>query len=114
MTRLAVFDCDGTLVDSQVNICRAMEACFVAHRLEPPTREDIRRIVGLSLVPAIAQLLPLLAAAASPSKAVSTAAAAEVGWKRNTATATTKHQRIDAYKTSSENTSCGFISVQEG
>ncbi len=63
MTRLAVFDCDGTLVDSQANICRAMEACFVQHRLEPPTREDIRRIVGLSLVPAIAQLLPQAEAA---------------------------------------------------
>lgn len=58
MTRLAVFDCDGTLVDSQANICRAMEACFAEHRLEPPTRGSIRRIVGLSLVPAIAQLLP--------------------------------------------------------
>jgi phosphoglycolate phosphatase len=58
MTRLAVFDCDGTLVDSQANICRAMEACFVEHRLEPPSRDAIRRIVGLSLVPAIAQLLP--------------------------------------------------------
>lgn len=56
--RLAVFDCDGTLVDSQANICRAMEACFVAHRLEPPAQADIRRIVGLSLVPAIARLLP--------------------------------------------------------
>jgi len=56
--RLAVFDCDGTLVDSQVNICRAMEATFDAHRLAPPGRSDIRRIVGLSLVPAIAQLLP--------------------------------------------------------
>ncbi len=63
MIRLAVFDCDGTLVDSQANICRAMEACFVAHRLEPPTREDIRRIVGLSLVPAIARLLPQAEAA---------------------------------------------------
>ena len=63
MTRLAVFDCDGTLVDSQANICRAMEACFVQHRLEPPTRADIRRIVGLSLVPAIAQLLPQAEAA---------------------------------------------------
>ena len=29
MTRLAVFDCDGTLVDSQANICRAMEEAFV-------------------------------------------------------------------------------------
>ncbi len=58
MTRLAVFDCDGTLVDSQANICRAMEACFVAHHLDPPGRDAIRRIVGLSLVPAIAELLP--------------------------------------------------------
>jgi len=58
MNRLALFDCDGTLVDSQVNICRAMEECFSLARLDPPPREAIRRIVGLSLVPAIAQLLP--------------------------------------------------------
>ncbi|RYY36814.1 MAG: HAD family hydrolase [Sphingomonadales bacterium] len=58
MTRLAVFDCDGTLVDSQANICRAMEACFASARLDPPSRADIRRIVGLSLVPAIALLHP--------------------------------------------------------
>lgn len=58
MNRLAVFDCDGTLVDSQANICRAMEACFIAHRLDPPDPARVRRIVGLSLVPAIAQLLP--------------------------------------------------------
>jgi phosphoglycolate phosphatase len=58
MNRLALFDCDGTLVDSQVNICRAMEECFATSRLDPPPREAIRRIVGLSLVPAIAQLLP--------------------------------------------------------
>lgn len=58
MNRLAVFDCDGTLADSQANICRAMEACFDAARLQPPTRQDIRRIVGLSLVPAIAILHP--------------------------------------------------------
>lgn len=58
MNRLAVFDCDGTLVDSQANICRAMEACFAQHRLDPPGRDAIRRIVGLSLVPAIAALLP--------------------------------------------------------
>ena len=58
MNRLALFDCDGTLVDSQINICRAMEECFAVSRLDPPPREAIRRIVGLSLVPAIAQLLP--------------------------------------------------------
>ncbi|WNO54543.1 HAD-IA family hydrolase [Stakelama saccharophila] len=56
--RLALFDCDGTLVDSQANICLAMEEAFSAHRLDPPTREAIRRIVGLSLVEAAAQLLP--------------------------------------------------------
>jgi phosphoglycolate phosphatase len=58
MNRLAVFDCDGTLVDSQANICRAMEECFTASRLDPPGRDAIRRIVGLSLVPAIALLHP--------------------------------------------------------
>ena len=58
MTRLAVFDCDGTLVDSQANICRAMEEAFAAARLAPPMRRDIRRIVGLSLVEAVTALLP--------------------------------------------------------
>ena len=33
--RLALFDCDGTLVDSQHNICAAMEACFAAAGLAP-------------------------------------------------------------------------------
>lgn len=56
--RLAVFDCDGTLVDSQANICRAMEAAFAGAELPPPPRAAIRRIVGLSLVEAVAALLP--------------------------------------------------------
>ncbi len=58
MNRLAIFDCDGTLVDSQSSICLAMEHCFAGQKLEPPGRETIRRIVGLSLVEAVAQLLP--------------------------------------------------------
>ncbi|MFZ3484554.1 HAD-IA family hydrolase [Sphingomonas sp. 3-13AW] len=58
MTRLAVFDCDGTLVDSQANICRAMELAFVSAQLMPPDRSAIRRIVGLSLVEAVARLAP--------------------------------------------------------
>ena len=58
MTRLAVFDCDGTLVDSQANICRAMEEAFVNAGFVAPTRAAIRRIVGLSLVEAVAALLP--------------------------------------------------------
>ncbi len=58
MNRLALFDCDGTLVDSQANICRAMEDAFGHHRLDPPDRHAIRRIVGLSLVEAMAVLAP--------------------------------------------------------
>ncbi|MGB3738817.1 MAG: HAD-IA family hydrolase [Pontixanthobacter sp.] len=56
--RLAVFDCDGTLVDGQVSICEAMEAGFAAADLPPPDRHDIRRIVGLSLPQAVAILAP--------------------------------------------------------
>lgn len=56
--RLAVFDCDGTLVDSQANICIAMEQSFAAHGLAAPDRAAIRRIVGLSLTEAMAALLP--------------------------------------------------------
>lgn len=58
MIRLAVFDCDGTLVDSQANICRAMAAAFVSARLPEPDPRDVRRIVGLSLVEAVARLAP--------------------------------------------------------
>ncbi|MBB3694266.1 HAD-IA family hydrolase [Sphingomonas sp. BK580] len=61
--RLAVFDCDGTLVDSQANICRAMEAAFAGHGLPAPARESIRGIVGLSLVEAMAVLAPAAGAA---------------------------------------------------
>lgn len=58
MTRLAIFDCDGTLVDSQHNICLAMEHCFQRGGLIPPEREAIRRIVGLSLLEAVCALAP--------------------------------------------------------
>ena len=58
MNRLAVFDCDGTLVDGQHNICLAMEACFAAAGLEPPTRERTRSVVGLSLPDAMRAILP--------------------------------------------------------
>ncbi len=58
MNRLALFDCDGTLVDSQANICRAMEEAFLHARLDVPDRAAIRRIVGLSLVEAVAGLIP--------------------------------------------------------
>ena len=56
--RLAVFDCDGTLVDGQASICEAMEIAFTAAKLTAPDRHDIRRIVGLSLPQALRHLAP--------------------------------------------------------
>jgi phosphoglycolate phosphatase len=58
LNRLALFDCDGTLVDSQHNIRRALENCFAGFGVEPPPAEQTRRVVGLSLVEAMAALLP--------------------------------------------------------
>jgi len=56
--RLAVFDCDGTLVDGQADVCAAMEAAFAAAGLAPPPRSATRRIVGLSLPEAMRRLHP--------------------------------------------------------
>jgi phosphoglycolate phosphatase len=56
--RLAVFDCDGTLVDSQANIVAAMAHCFAVHGLPDPDPVAVRRIVGLSLIEAMQALLP--------------------------------------------------------
>ncbi|RVQ66480.1 HAD family hydrolase [Croceicoccus ponticola] len=58
MTRLAIFDCDGTLVDGQANVCIAMEEAFAATGMVAPARALIRRAVGLSLPQAMAMLLP--------------------------------------------------------
>jgi len=59
---LAVFDCDGTLVDGQAGICDAMEAAFAEAGLPLPPRNDVRRIVGLSLPQATRRLAPDAAA----------------------------------------------------
>ncbi|MBX9898062.1 MAG: HAD-IA family hydrolase [Qipengyuania sp.] len=58
MIKLVVFDCDGTLVDSQAAICRAMDAAFAAAGLPAPDRAAVRRIVGLSLPQALLELAP--------------------------------------------------------
>lgn len=58
MNRLALFDCDGTLVDSQHNICAAMDRAFEAVKLAPPPRHRTLSVVGLSLPQAMAVLLP--------------------------------------------------------
>lgn len=57
-TRLVVFDCDGTLVDSQHSIVSAMQTAFSAHDHAKPTAGSIRRMVGLPLKEAIARMLP--------------------------------------------------------
>ena len=56
--RLAVFDVDGTLIDSQHAIVAAMEEAWRVHGLGQPDPADVRRVIGLSLVEAVAALLP--------------------------------------------------------
>lgn len=56
--KLAVFDCDGTLVDGQAAICSAMDAAFAEAGLQAPDHHQVRRIVGLSLPGAIRLLVP--------------------------------------------------------
>jgi phosphoglycolate phosphatase len=51
--RLVVFDCDGTLVDSQHNIVAGMMAAWRRHG----TPEQIRRQVGLTLEIGVARVL---------------------------------------------------------
>ncbi|CAO1650576.1 HAD-IA family hydrolase [Parasphingorhabdus sp. NYA22] len=56
--KLALFDCDGTMVDSQANICASMDQAFEKHGLVAPDHHLVRRIVGLSLMEAVARLFP--------------------------------------------------------
>jgi phosphoglycolate phosphatase len=56
--KLVIFDCDGTLVDSQHSICAAMEHAFASLQLAVPARAAILSIVGLSLPQAFATLAP--------------------------------------------------------
>ncbi len=58
MTRLAIFDCDGTLVDSGTTIHTALQQAFAAHGLECPPRDVTRKVIGLSLMEAMAALVP--------------------------------------------------------
>jgi phosphoglycolate phosphatase len=56
--QLIIFDCDGTLVDSQHKICAAMAHAFTAMALPVPARAEILGIVGLSLPQVFAVLAP--------------------------------------------------------
>jgi phosphoglycolate phosphatase len=58
IARLAVFDCDGTLVDGQGAVVSAMASAFADTGLPAPDPHQVRRMVGLSLPQAIARLAP--------------------------------------------------------
>jgi phosphoglycolate phosphatase len=58
MNKLAIFDCDGTLVDSGATIRAALELAFDAHGLECPPLEVTRRVIGLSLIESMEKLVP--------------------------------------------------------
>lgn len=56
--RLAIFDCDGTLVDSGATIYAALKTSLEANGYPIPSPRESRRVIGLSLVEAMAALLP--------------------------------------------------------
>lgn len=56
--RLIVFDVDGTLVDSQMQILDSMALAFKMAGLPMPAREVALSVVGLSLPEALARLMP--------------------------------------------------------
>ena len=55
---LIIFDCDGTIVDSQAGIVLSMDHAFRALRMTPPTRAQTLSVVGLSLPEAFSVLAP--------------------------------------------------------
>ena len=56
--RFAVFDIDGTLVDSRAIITACMDQAFIGAGLPPPGFERTRRVIGLSLAVGLEQLAP--------------------------------------------------------
>lgn len=56
--KLVIFDCDGTLVDSQHAIVAAMTDAFLSEDMPTPPRDRIVSVVGLSLAIAVARLVP--------------------------------------------------------
>ena len=58
MIKLAIFDCDGTLVDSGATIRSALEQAFEAHGLNCPPVEVTRKVIGLSLMESMQVLAP--------------------------------------------------------
>lgn len=56
--RLAIFDCDGTLVDSGATIYAALRKSMAANGFSVPSPKASQRVIGLSLLEAMAALLP--------------------------------------------------------
>jgi phosphoglycolate phosphatase len=56
--RLVIFDCDGTLVDSQAAIFATMQHAFARLDLPAPPRMQVLGVIGLSLPEAFAILAP--------------------------------------------------------
>ena len=54
--KLVIFDCDGTLVDSQHMIVAAMTKAYGAHGIPLPEREVLLSVIGLSLIEAFTKL----------------------------------------------------------
>jgi phosphoglycolate phosphatase len=58
VNRLAIFDCDGTLVDSGAPIYAALRASLERNGIPVPSPAISRKVIGLSLTEAMAALLP--------------------------------------------------------
>jgi phosphoglycolate phosphatase len=58
VNRLAIFDCDGTLVDSGAPIYAALKTSLERNGIAVPPPNVSRRVIGLSLAEAMAALLP--------------------------------------------------------
>ena len=56
--KLAVWDVDGTLVDSRASIAGILQEAAVTVGVTPPTYDQVRQIVGLSLKEAVEQMCP--------------------------------------------------------
>ncbi|RPE63305.1 phosphoglycolate phosphatase [Pacificibacter maritimus] len=59
MSKLVIFDVDGTLVDSQAHIVASMTAAFDSVALPQPERQAVLSIIGLSLPYAMKELAPM-------------------------------------------------------
>jgi phosphoglycolate phosphatase len=85
--KLLIFDCDGTLVDSQHKICAAMQAAYSAQGLPTPARERLVSIVGLSLTEAFTALgegadgYPVQSLIAQYRAASSSLRASQIAWE---------------------------------